>query len=265
MEYFSRSLNQSIRSKKLKAYKAKGSKYDIHHLLYADDMLIFSNGHKQSISRLISLINSFCAASGQMLNPEKSKVFFSDKINEKRRKSVLEITNFTKGIFPVKYLGAPLFPGKAKASYFKHLEDTVKGKVASWAKNFLTMSGRATLISAVLCSVSIHTLSILPVPKVVLNGIERLMRNFIWDRGSTSRHHWINWDSICKPKDEGGLGIRKLTEVKDCLLHKLAWRFLLNNSIWAKYARSKYLYSSYSSAIWSAIKPFILKLRRDSF
>ncbi|KAL9679405.1 hypothetical protein QQ045_017264 [Rhodiola kirilowii] len=40
---------------------------------------------------------------------------------------------------------------------------------------------------------------------------------------------------------------------------------MLNNSIWANYARDKYLYSSYSSAIWTALKPFILKLRRDSF
>ncbi|KAL9688438.1 hypothetical protein QQ045_032859 [Rhodiola kirilowii] len=113
--------------------------------------------------------------------------------------------------------------------------------------------------------VSIHMLSILPVPKVVLNGIERLMRNFIWDRGSSTRHHWINWDLICKPKDEGGLGLRKLTEVKECMLSKLACRFMLNNTIWAKYSRDKYLYSSYSSAIWTALKPFILKLRRDSF
>ncbi|KAL9681581.1 hypothetical protein QQ045_013366 [Rhodiola kirilowii] len=95
-----------------------------------------------------------------MLNPEKSKIFFSGNINEKRRKSVLELTQFTKDTFPVKYLGAPLFPMEAKASYFNHLEDTVKGKVASWAKNFLSMSGRATLISAVLASVKALILDI---------------------------------------------------------------------------------------------------------
>ncbi|KAL9662226.1 hypothetical protein QQ045_027058 [Rhodiola kirilowii] len=37
--------------------------------------------------------------------------------------------------------------------------------------------------------VSFRTLAILPVPKVVLKGIERLMRNFLWDRATSSRHH----------------------------------------------------------------------------
>ncbi|KAL9683091.1 hypothetical protein QQ045_014906 [Rhodiola kirilowii] len=41
MEYFSQVLNQAVRSKKIKMYKAKGSKLGIHHLLYEDDMLIF--------------------------------------------------------------------------------------------------------------------------------------------------------------------------------------------------------------------------------
>ncbi|KAL9669607.1 hypothetical protein QQ045_007154 [Rhodiola kirilowii] len=126
------------------------------------------------------------------------------------------------------------------------------------------MSGRATLISAVLGSTSIHTLSILPVPNVVIKSIERLMRNFLWDRGNSSRHHWIKWETICTPKDEGGLGIRKLSDVKKCLLNKLAWRFLQNQSIWAQFARDKYLHSSYTSATWTALKPYISKMRRDT-
>ncbi|KAL9690308.1 hypothetical protein QQ045_010705 [Rhodiola kirilowii] len=124
-----------------------------------------------------------------MLNPAKSKIFFSDSVNEGRRAAILELTNFKEGKFPVMYLSAPIFPGRAKVIYFKHLEDVVKGKIAGWTKNFLSMSGRATLISSVLASVSIHMRSIVPVPKVVLKGIERMMRNFLWDRGTNSRHH----------------------------------------------------------------------------
>ncbi|KAL9668232.1 hypothetical protein QQ045_002609 [Rhodiola kirilowii] len=160
--------------------------------------------------------------SGLMLNPDKSKVFFSEGIGGTRRKTILVITKFKEGKFPVIYLGAPLFSGRAKISYFKYLEDVVKGEIASWAKNFLLLSGRATLILSVLSSVSIHTLCILPVPKVVINGIERLMHNFVWDSGSSSRHHLVNWEFFCTPKDEGGLGLQRLSDVKQCLLSKLA-------------------------------------------
>ncbi|KAL9675251.1 hypothetical protein QQ045_003452 [Rhodiola kirilowii] len=145
-------------------------------------MLVFSNGHKNSIRQLLSVINDFCEASGQMLNPEKSKVYFLGHIKEERRKSTLEISKFSEGTLPVTYLGAPLFTGKARVSYFKHLEAVVRGKISSWAKNFLSMSDRATIIASVQGSVSNHTLSILPVPNVVIKSIETLMRNFLWDR-----------------------------------------------------------------------------------
>ncbi|KAL9663755.1 hypothetical protein QQ045_019146 [Rhodiola kirilowii] len=189
MEYFSQALHHAMLSRKIQPYRTKGCRLVFHHLLYADDMLVFSNGHKNSIRQLLKVINDFYDASGQMLNPKKSKVYFSSHINVERRKSILEITNFTEGNFPVNYLRAPLFAGRTRASYFKHLEDVVRTKISSWAKNFLSMSGRATLISSVLGTMSIHTLSILPIPKVVIKGIERLMRNFLWDRGGPSKHH----------------------------------------------------------------------------
>ncbi|KAL9658956.1 hypothetical protein QQ045_015584 [Rhodiola kirilowii] len=208
----------------------------INHLLYADDMLVFSNAHKISFSNMLSTIDHFCGVSGQMLNPNKSKLFFSSGIREARRKTILEMTKFKEAHFPVQYLGAP--PSLEKP--------------------------RATLIMSVLSLVSIHTLYILLVPKVIIKGIEKLMRNFLWDKGTSTRHHWVKWESICVPKDEGGLGLRQLMVVKQCLLSKLALRFFQNQSLWAKYARDKYLHSSYSSAIWTAVQPFIRSLRRDS-
>ncbi|CAM8892705.1 unnamed protein product [Rhodiola kirilowii] len=264
MEYFSQLLNRAVINRQVMPYKPKGGKMRIHHLLYADDMLVFSNGHKNSMKRLTNLIGHFCDVSGQMLNPAKSMIYFSEGIIFKRRKTIIEMTKFQEGKFPVIYLGAPLFCGRSKISYFNHLEEVVKGKIAGWSKNFLSIGGRATLINAVLSSVSIHTLSILPVPKTIIKGLERLMRNFLWDRGTSQRHHWVNWETICTPKDEGGLGLRQLLDVKQCLLSKLAWNFLENKSLWANYARDKYLHSSYSSAIWTAIQPYIRRLRRDS-
>ncbi|KAL9687375.1 hypothetical protein QQ045_031776 [Rhodiola kirilowii] len=92
MEYFSQSLNQVMVTRKVQPYKTKGCRLCFHHLLYADDMLVFSNGHKNSIKQLLHVISDFCEASGQMLNREKSKVFFSEHIKEERRKATLEIS-----------------------------------------------------------------------------------------------------------------------------------------------------------------------------
>ncbi|KAL9660295.1 hypothetical protein QQ045_025108 [Rhodiola kirilowii] len=52
------------------------------------------------------------------------------------------------------------------------------------------------------------------------------MRNFLWDTGFTSKHHWVRWETICKPKDEGGLGIRMPLEARCAALEGSGVRYL---------------------------------------
>ncbi|CAM8923331.1 unnamed protein product [Rhodiola kirilowii] len=261
MEFLSRLINDAIRKGDLIAYKIKGCITPVHHLMYADDLLIFSNGHTRSVNNLMKIISRFCDSSGQKINSDKSRVFFSKLIGIERKKTILQNTKFTEGSFPTRYLGAPLFPGRSRISYFKYLEDNIRSKVTGWSKNFLNISGRATLISSVLSSLSIHTLSTIPVPKTCIVSMERLFANFIWD----GKHHWVSWDNICLPKSEGGLGIRNLRGVKEALLGKVAWRFLLNESFWAKFSRNKYLNKSRKPGIWSSVMPLVDSLKRESF
>ncbi|KAL9679906.1 hypothetical protein QQ045_017777 [Rhodiola kirilowii] len=91
--------------------------------------------------------------------------------------------------------------------------------------------------------------------------MERLFANFIWD----GKHHWVSWDNICLPKNEGGLGIRNLKGVKDALMGKVAWRYLLNESCWAKFSRNKYLNNSRKPGIWSSVMPLVESLKRESY
>ncbi|KAL9685860.1 hypothetical protein QQ045_023314 [Rhodiola kirilowii] len=243
------------------AYKTKGCWNLFHHLMYADDLRIFSNGHTRSVNNLMMIINRFCELSGQQINSEKSRVFFSKLIGIERRKYILQNTKFSEGYSPTRYLGAPLYPGRTRISYFKYLEDSIRNRITGWAKNFLNISGRATLISSVLSSISIHTLSIIPVPKTCIESMERIFANFIWD----GKHHWVSWDNICLPKNEGGLGIRNLKDVKNALMGKVAWRYLLNESCWAKFSRNKYLNNSRKPGIWSSVMPLVESLKREPY
>ncbi|KAL9687628.1 hypothetical protein QQ045_032033 [Rhodiola kirilowii] len=265
MEYFSRLINHSIIHRKVIPYQVKGTCTNIQHLLYADDLLIFSSGMKISISKLLGLIEAFCNLSGQQLSHAKSSIFFSKHINHDRKVELLRLTQFREGTFPTLYLGVPLFPGRAHVSYFQHLEDKIKGKISGWAKQFLSFTGRATLIMSVLASMSIYTMSILPVPKTCLRNIERLLSNFLWDSGASSRRHWLSWDLICTPRQEGGLGLKMLSDIRKAVLAKLAWKFLLNDSAWASYARLRYKNKPKGSALWRAIFPLIQNIRQNSY
>lgn len=71
-------------------------------------------------------------------------------------------------------------------------------------RNLLSMAGRVTLIKSVLTSISIHVMTVLPIPKKILMRMESLLANFLWDHGSSRSHHWVNFENICRPKDAGG-------------------------------------------------------------
>lgn len=40
------------------------------------------------------------------------------------------------------------------------------------------------------------------------------------------KQHLISWKKVSKPKEEGGLGIRKAKEMNKALLGKIGWRLL---------------------------------------
>lgn len=55
--------------------------------------------------------------------------------------------------------------------------------------------------------------------------------------------HLINWDRICQPLLDGGLGIKNLRIMNKALLFELAWQMLRNPDtmlaevLWSKYGR----------------------------
>ncbi|OMO62830.1 reverse transcriptase [Corchorus capsularis] len=56
--------------------------------------------------------------------------------------------------------------------------------------------------------------------------LDRIVRRFLWSSNSEGRKiHFIDWDSICKYKDQGGLGIIDLDIMNQALLNKWLWRF----------------------------------------
>ncbi|KAK9065261.1 hypothetical protein SSX86_016644 [Deinandra increscens subsp. villosa] len=77
-------------------------------------------------------------------------------------------------------------------------------------------------------------------PVKVLNKLEAICFNFLWGgfddaNGRSKKIHWVSKDSICKPKNEGGLGLVSLTNINLALLDKWFWRFLTEpESLWRK-------------------------------
>ncbi|KAG6645741.1 hypothetical protein CIPAW_08G143400 [Carya illinoinensis] len=88
----------------------------------------------------------------------------------------------------------------------------------------------------------VHLLSVVHALKAVLSKICNLISNFFWgSSGGKSKHKWINWQWVCKPVREGGMGLRCLEEVQISLLMKFFWNLLTSNSLWVQYFKAKYV------------------------
>lgn len=105
----------------------------------------------------------------------------------------------------------------------------------------------------------------LPIPSTCITRMQRLIRNFLWDQGTTPKTHWLSWSKICRPRDEGGLGLRSLQEIRKTCRGKLATNFLCNKNLWAEYIHNRYRLDQRGSKFFEDIKPWMDKLMRDSF
>lgn len=124
--------------------------------------------------------------------------------------------------------------------YFEYLIDKTRKTLEGWKSKTLSFGGRTTLIKAVLQSYPIYTLTSTMVPRTVLRRMESLVAQFLWNVKGEARTHWIKWSSICYPILEGGLGFRRLEQIREGLQAKLLWMILSGGSLWAKYMRAKY-------------------------
>ncbi|KAF3649031.1 putative receptor-like cytosolic serine/threonine-protein kinase RBK2-like [Capsicum annuum] len=85
-------------------------------------------------------------------------------------------------------------------------------------------------------------MSIFRVPTNVVDRIDTLKRNFLWQGNcDTKKIHLIKWKSVIISKKISGMGIKNLTAQNHCLLMKWLWRFTSNEqSLWKKVITQKY-------------------------
>jgi len=78
--------------------------------------------------------------------------------------------------------------------------------------------------------------------------IRKRLQQDLWGGGTDQKKiAWVKWDTICLPKQKGGLEIKHISLFNKALLGKWWWNLMQQNSeIWAKILDSKYGGRTYS-------------------
>lgn len=84
-------------------------------------------------------------------------------------------------------------------------------------------------------------MSIIEPPRVILERIETMFANFLWnDNHDGTKHHWISWKSLSRPTVEGGIGVLHLKDIDKALKWKLCWLLQSSSTLWSRFILSKY-------------------------
>jgi hypothetical protein len=85
-------------------------------------------------------------------------------------------------------------------------------------------------------------LSFLEIPKGVRKRLDFYRSRFFWQSDETKKKYRLTkWNIICRPKDQGGLGIEVLELKNKCLLSKWLFKLLSEDGMWQQILHNKYL------------------------
>lgn len=74
------------------------------------------------------------------------------------------------------------------------------------------------------------------IPKHTCSEMEKICRRFIWgQKEGRDKIHLVNWKKLCQPKEEDGLGLRKIEPMNKAFIMKLAWGMKKDNQLWVKF------------------------------
>ena len=181
------------------------------HICFADDLLVFSDGKKSSVEGILHVFKEFASMSGLHISLEKSTLFLAGVCED--REAILAQFPFEVGTLPVRYLGVPLLTKRMTSSDYSPLINRVRKQITSWTARQLSFAGRLQLIGSVIHSITNFWMSVYLLPKQCIKEIDQLCSSFLWSGPAMSTTKaMISWENVCKPKEEGGLGLRSLSE-----------------------------------------------------
>lgn len=151
----------------------------ISHLLFADDVLLFTRVIASQAHSIRLVIDHFCHASGMSFNIDKSKAMVGKSVNKQTKDNIRATLGilFTNDIR--KYLGVPLVTDRCKKLAYKFVIERLDSRLLGWKSKLLNMAGCCTLVQSTITAIPLYTMQIAWLPSRVCDIIDQMARNFL--------------------------------------------------------------------------------------
>lgn len=182
---------------------------------------------QKSSEALQRILQRYEAASGQLINPEKSAITFSRWTPASLKQTIRDTLSIQKEGGTGKYVGLPELFGRKKRDLFTSIVDRIQQKAKSWSNRHLSSAGKMTMLRSVLSPIPSYSMTCFKLFVSLYKRIQSALTRFWWDdRDRNRKMSWIAWDTMTLPKDQGGLDFRDIESINEAFLTKLSWRIV---------------------------------------
>jgi hypothetical protein len=214
----------------------------VSHLLFADDSLLLLEANVQGVEAVKSILRIYEEGSGQMINREKSSVMFSSNAKRNIKNLLLQRLELGSEAIGEKYLGLPTYIGRSRTQCFAYIKEKIWRRIQGWKERLMSMAAKEILIKAVAQAIPTYAMACFDLTKSLCDDISAMVCQYWWSQNDeVKKMHWVGWEKMKLPKEEGGLGFRDLYSFNLAMLARQSWRLIqAPESLCAQVLRAKY-------------------------
>lgn len=124
-------INLGIKNSLWKQFYVCNNGLNINHLIFADDIILFSKGFPLGLWGIQKLLGLFSHSTGQTENLNKSQILLSAKASDSFRNHVCQTLGVQHMDSNSLYLGVPIVLGKKKNHFFQFIINKFGKRVES--------------------------------------------------------------------------------------------------------------------------------------
>ncbi|XP_072088729.1 uncharacterized protein [Arachis hypogaea] len=141
MDKLSHMIEEAVDKGNLSPMRAGRNGPQVSHLMFADDLILFSEASPNYMRKMQRFLNDFCEESDHLINQAKTNIYFLKNVTEEVRDNIINISGYSETAEIGRYLGAFIHNTGRRNSQFNYIIERVKTKLQGWKANCLSLQG----------------------------------------------------------------------------------------------------------------------------